>query len=170
MIENENGILRVVDTSIPVPEEVLNTATDKLLHYLTPRLDGSFTRPAANWSGSGNAPAVRTNDFEIGVLPAVATDIVGLVRFQYSTGYTYLPPDAWFVAGGSFVLAMKRFQSISGSWANYVSSLAVATIYNDGPSLRFREEIALWDHYMAGPNANLAPFTVDYRLYPAVFS
>lgn len=166
MIENKDGILRVTDGA----EEVFNSSTDQLLHYLPPRLDGSFTRPSADWSGSGNAPAARINDFQIGTLPSVATDIIGLVRFQYSGGYTYLPSGSWFVAGGTFNLIHKKFQTLSGNWGMHPSSVAFATIYNNGTSLRFREEISLWDHYMAGPNLNLSAFTVTYRIFPAVFS
>lgn len=165
MIESDGGVLRITDGAT----EVYNATTDQLLHYLPPLMSGSFTRPAANWGGGG-APGVRRNDFSLGAMPAPATDIVGLVRFQYSTGYTYLPSNAWFVAGGSFVLVLKAFQTLSGVWGDGCSSGAFATIYASGGNLRFREEISLWDHYMAGPNLDLAPFTVHYRIYPAVFS
>lgn len=166
MIKNEGGEVVIIDGS----EEVYNSGIDRLFHYLPPRVDGSFNRPDRDWSGSGNAPAVHTNDFSIRALPAPTTDIVGLVRFQYSTGWTHLPPNAWFVAGGTFALVLKTFQTISGSWGNYVSSASFATIYADGADLRYREEISLWDHYMSGPNLYLAPVTVHYRIYPAVFS
>lgn len=166
MIDNNAGILRITDGA----EEIYDSSKDALFHYLPPRIDGSFSRSSENWSGSGSAPGARINDFSIGTLPDAATDIVGLVRFEYSTGWEYLPSGAWFVAGGSFVLVSKDFQTISGSWGTYVSSLAFATIYNDGTDLRFKEEMSLWDHYMAGPNLNLAGFDVTYRLFPAVFS
>lgn len=166
MIKNEGGEIVIIDGT----EEVYNSSTDQLFHYLPPRIDGSFNRPSRDWSGSGNAPAAHIDDFSIGTLPAPATDIVGLVRFEYSTGWTHLPPDAWFVAGGTFALVLKTFQSISGTWADYVSSASFATIYNDGADLRYREEISLWDHYMSGPDLYQAPFTVHYRLFPAAFS
>lgn len=166
MIENKDGVLRITDGA----QVVYDASRDKLLHYLPPLMSGSFTRPAADWSGSGSDPGVRRNDFSLRPMPAPATDIVGLVRFQYSTGYTYLPSNAWFVAGGTFVLVHKNFQTLSGTWGLRCSSCAFATIYASGGNLRFREEISLWDHYMAGPNLDLAPFTVHYRIYPAVFS
>jgi hypothetical protein len=163
----------VVDAGVVVIKdgstEILNTGTDELLHYLTPRVDGTVNRPAVDWSGSG-VPTVRTYDAQIATLPEVSTDIVGLVRFRYSTGYTYLPPDAWFCAGGTHVLVHKFFQSISGTWGNYPRSIGLATIYKNGTALRFKEHFVLEDHYMAGPNLNLAAFSVDYRIYPAAFS
>lgn len=162
---NEDGVLTITDGA----ELVFDSSRDKLLHYLNPRIDGSIARPKADWSGS-TTPSIRSYDAQIATLPAVSTDIVGLVRFRYSTGYTYLPPDAWFVAGGSFVLAQKDFQTISGVWGAYCSSMALATIYKSGNQLRYKEEISLKDHYMAGPNLNLAAFNVDYRIYPAAFS
>jgi hypothetical protein len=165
MIENENGVHRIMDGAT----EVYNSSTDQLFHYLPPMMSGSFTRPAEDWGGSG-APGVRVNDFSLGSMPAPAAHIAGLVRFEYSTGYTYLPPDAWFVAGGSFVLVQKVFQTLSGVWGIYCSSCAFATIYADGGNLRYREEMSLWDHYMAGPNIRLGAFTVHYRIFPAVFS
>jgi hypothetical protein len=151
-------------------ETVLHTGTDDLLHYLTPRLDGSFSRSAANWGGSTSWGGRFTDTVIRTGLPSVAPDLVGLVRIQYSGGYTYLPSGSWFVAGGSFLMVAKRFQTISGDWGEKLSSMAAITIYKSGTNLRFREQIALLDHYMAGPNLNLAPFTVTYRLFPAVFS
>lgn len=165
MIKNENGLLIITDG----PEVIYDSSVDKLFHYLPPRIDGSFNRPGQGWSGAGN-PGFIVDDFSIGTLPSAATDIVGLVRFQYSTGYEYLPSGAWFVAGGSFVLALKAFQLTNGNWGSNVSSAYFASIYNNGTDLRFRAEMSLWDNYMAGPGLALAPYTVTYRLFPAVFS
>jgi len=165
MIENKDGILRITDGGA----EVYNSSTDELLHYLPPRIDGSVSRDSVNWPG-GTAWERRDADILLGTVPAVASDLVGLVRVQYDTGYTHLPPNAWYVAGGSFLLVFKTFQSLSGTWANYVSSVAAVTIYKSGNQLRFQERIRLLDHYMAGPNLNLAGYTLTYRLYPAVFS
>lgn len=165
MIQNEGGVLTIIDGS----ETVYNSSTDKLMHNLLPRIDNSISRSSADWSGS-SAWTSREADFSIGSLPSVSTDIVGLCRVTYSGGITHLPSGGWYVAGGSFLLLAKDFQSLSGTWANYICSMAAITIYKDGDDLRFREQIRLKDHYMAGPNLNLSGYTLAYRLFPAVFS
>ena len=163
---NDAGELIITDGA----EEVLNTVTDKLLHCLPPRFDGSVSRSSLAWGGS-EAWEMRSADFQIATgLPSAATDIVGLVRIEYSNGYSELPSGGWYVAGGSFVMVSKDFQTISGVWGAKHCSMGVVTIYKSGTTLRFREQLALKDHYMAGPAASMAPYTLTYRLFPAAFS
>lgn len=165
MITNEGGVLDITDGGTPV----YNSATDQLFHFLPPRIDGSVSRSALAFSG-GSAANFRDVDFSIGSLPSVTTDIVGLVQIQYSGGYEYLPADSWFVAGGSFLFVHKRFQDIGGGFANYPASIGIATIYRNGADLRFKEQLYLLDHYLAGPALALEAYTLNYRLFPAVFS
>jgi len=165
MIENANGVLRIADGA----EMVYDSAVDELFHCLPPRIDGAVSRSSANWAGS-SAWTTRDTDTVIATLPTESTDIVGLCRVTYSGGYTHLPSNAWYVAGGSFLLVSKDFQSISGTWGDYICSMVAATIYKDGANLKFKEQLRLKDHYMAGPNLNLAAYTLTYRLFPAVFS
>ena len=166
MIENKDGVLRITDGA----QEVYNASTDQLFHFLPPRIDGSVTRESLRYSAGTNWNG-RTADFSIGTLPSAATDIVGLIRITYhGGGQALLPNDAWYVAGGSLLLEFKSFQTISGTWGAHPSSIGIATIYNNGTDLRFREEIALKDHYMAGPGLGLASYTLTYRIYGAVFS
>jgi len=165
LIENENGILRITDGVT----EVLNTSTDALLHYLPPRIDGTVARARFDWVADQRR--TRNDDFQIGTLPPEATHIMGLVRVTYGGGYTELPGDAWFVAGGTFVLFMKAYNSLSGaSWGDYVSSIGLATIYKNGNELRFKEELSFRDGRLAASSSHFAAYTLTYRIYPAVFS
>jgi len=166
MIENENGILRITDGAT----DVLNTQTDALLHYLPPRIDGAISRPEFPWLADSRR--TRNDDVLIATLPAVATHIMGLVRITYNTGgYTEIPGDGWYVAGGTFVMFMKRFNSVSGaSWGDYVSSVGLATIYKSGNELRFKEELSFYDGRLATSATRFPAYTLTYRLYPAVFS
>lgn len=166
MIENDSGILRITDGAT----EVYNSATDKLLHLIPPRIDGSVSRSGLNYGGSSTWNT-RSADFSVATLPAVATDIVGLVRVTYGSGdRSYLPNDAWHPAGGSLILEFKTFQTITGTWGNYMANFGSATIYKDGTDLRFREELALKDHRLNSLGFSLAAYTLHYRIYPAVFS
>lgn len=165
MIENEDGVLRITDGA----EQVYNSATDKLLHFLRPRIDGEVSRSGLSYSG-GSSWTTRNEDFSIGSLPAVATDIVGLIRITFGGGRSYLPDDGWFPAGGSLLLEGKTFQTISGTWGERICSLGFATIYKDGSDLRFREQISLKDHRLNALGFSLAAYTLHYRIYPAVFS
>ena len=165
MIKNEAGVLQITDGGT----EIYNSSTDELLHNLPPRIDGSVSRGALAFSG-GSTPTFRDTDFSIGSLPSVASDIVGLVQIQYSGGFEYLPAGSWFVAGGSFLFVHKRFQDIGGGFANYPASIGIATIYKNGADLRFKEQLYLLDHYLAGPALALEGYTMNYRLFPAVFS
>lgn len=162
----ESGVLTIDDNG---GTEVFNSSTDQLFHCLPSRVDGSVSRSSSPWS-SGGLWFSRTADTSVGTLPTGSTHIAGLVQVSYSGGYTYLPSGAWFVAGGSFVLIHKRFQSISGTWGDGVSSIALATIYNSGTDLRFKEHIKLRDDTMSGAGFDLDAYTLNFRIFGAVFS
>jgi hypothetical protein len=166
MIENVDGVLRITDGA---GEVVYNSATDQLLHFIPPRIDGSVSRPGLSWS-RGSSWSERTADFGLATLPSVATHIVGLVRVTYSSGKSFLPGGAWYPAGGSLLLERKTFQTISGTWGDYVSSIGIASIYKSGNQLRFKEEISLRDDRLGALGFLVAPYTLTYRIYPAVFS
>lgn len=169
MIENADGVFRVTDIVEGVEVQVYDSSVDELLHCLPPRIDGSISRPSANWAGSTNW-TYRDYDTSLGTLPSEASDIVGLCRVTYSGGFSHLPSGGWYVLGGSLLLIQKDFQTISGNWGDCISSIVAATIYKSGNQLRFKEQLRLKDHYMAGPNLNMSAYTVAYRLFPAVFS
>lgn len=127
--------------------------------------------------GSANVVGIRNLTQNVGTVPSVATHLVGLVRFTYSSGANLgdpaLPNGAWCVAGGSFVLICKRFQQSNGSYSSgsaTMSSLGVATFYKDGTNIVFKEAIRLFDNREELLGSSLRGYTADFRLFPAAFS
>ena len=150
----------------------------QLLHLLTATpVSGSITRAAMDWpGGSANVANIRNYTQNMATIPSIATHLVGLVRFTYSSGANLgdpgLPNGAWCVAGGSHLLICKRFQASDGSWtaSGSVGSLGVATFYKSGTNIVFKETIALFDNREELLGTSLRGYTADFRLFPAAFS
>lgn len=150
----------------------------QLLHLLTATpIQGAITRPSMDWpGGSANVVGIRNLTTNVATVTSLATHLVGLVRFTYTTGANLgdpgLPSDAWCVAGGSHVLICKRFQSSNGSWTSsgVMSSIGVATFYKDGSNIIFRERVVLFDNREELLGTSLRGYTADFRLFPAAFS
>ena len=157
---------------------VVFDTNQQLLHLLTATpIEGTVTRPSMDWpGGSANVVGLRNHTETVGTVTSIATHLVGLVRFTYSSGANLgdpgLPSGAWCVAGGSHVLICKRFQASNGSWgaSGSMSSLGVATFYKDGTNIVFRERIVLFDNRQELLGTSLRGYTADFRLFPAAFS
>jgi hypothetical protein len=150
----------------------------QLFHLLTATpVSGSITRDAIDWpGGSANVVGIRNHTQNMATITSVATHLVGLVRFTYSSGANLgdpaLPTGAWCVAGGSHLLICKAFQASNGSWPTNVSmsSLGVATFYKSGDQIVFKEQIRLFDNREELLGTSLRGYTADFRLFPAAFS
>lgn len=148
---------------------VLDTR-EEIFHVLS-RIDGQITRPSLEWGGgvSGTSEG-RNATISLGSVDPACTGILGLARITYSTGYSLLPSDYWFVVGGSIVTVMKNFQSLNGTWAMFMSSIAMLSFSLNNGTVEFQESIRLKDDRFAGPLDSLAGFTVTYRLFCGTFT
>lgn len=160
------GFARVVGDDGTV---VLDTR-EEIFHILS-KVEGQVSRPALRWGGGeSGASTSREATIALGEVDPACTGILGLVRIQYSTGYSMLPSDYWFVVGGTIVTIHKGFQSVNGTWATFVSSLAMLSfVLNDG-QVELQESIRLKDNRFAGFLDELAPFTITYRLFCGTFT
>lgn len=143
----------------------------ELLHLVSDPLSGTVTRPSIVW-GTIETPTQRNADIQIGTLPAISRDIVGLVKFAFASGDTIIPSNAWFVAGGSFLLIHQRALDVDGNYLIWPSSMMAVTIYKDETELRLKEAIDLSDDYFGYPygSATLSSYTVTYKIFPATYS
>lgn len=143
----------------------------ELLHLVSDAVSGTIVRDPIFW-GTIDTPTERIDDIQIGTLPAISRDIIGLVKFEFTTGYSLIPQTAWFVAGGTILLEHKRAQDVDGNYMNWPSSIVGVTIYKSGTELRFKEWIELSDDYYGYPygSSRMAGYTVTYKIFPATYS
>lgn len=150
----------------------------QLLHLLTTDpIEGSITRAAKDWpGGSSGVENVGSFTQNVAAITSLATHVVGLVRFTYTSGANLgdpgLPNGAWCVAGGSHVLVCKSFMASNGSWPSTtsMSSICVATFYKSGTNIVFAEKFALFDNREELLGTSLRGYTADFKLFPAAFS
>lgn len=142
---------------------------DKILHILPGLASGSRSYAALNW-GSGTNPSTRHTDVSLGAVNSNAQVIFGLARITYSSGLSSLPSGAWYTVGGSILHEHKTFQSLSGTYGNFPSSMAALTFYLSGNTLRIKEDVVTCDDSIAGVNDNFAGYTTTYRIYAGAFT
>lgn len=164
-IEPGAGFARVVGDDGTV---VLDTR-EEIFHILS-KIEGQVTRPGLEWGNGWDTIAQREATIQLGAVDPACTGILGLVRITYSTGYSMLPSDYWFVVGGTIVTIHKGWQSGSGSWELFVSSLAMLSFVLNNGQVELRESICLGDYRMAVGLNELAPFTITYRLFCGTFT
>ena len=153
---------------------VFDTNQD-LLHLLSPVIAGSYSFPSVDWPGnSAGFQAVRNQDFFVANVPAGTTHIVGLVRFDIAAGGSNapvgMPTGAWYQAGGSFLVDHKTFVASNNTIATYPTSMISASFYLSGTTIRFNEELRLYDGRAEFLGLLYPSYTVTYRLFPAAFS
>lgn len=146
---------------------VLDTR-EEIFHVLS-KLQGEVTRPSLTW-GSGTSSTSRSATINLGSVDDACTGILGLAQITYSTGYSLVPSGYWLCIGGSIVTVMKGFQSLNGTFADFVSSLAMLSFNLSAGQVSLEESIRLKDDRFAGPLDSLASFTITYRLFCGTFT
>jgi hypothetical protein len=163
-IEPGAGYARVVGSDGTV---VLDTR-EEIFHILS-KVQGEVSRPRLVFGGSAGASR-RYATIPLGSVDPSCTGILGLARITYSTDVSYLPSGYWYVVGGSLVTIHKTFQSLNGSWSDFLSTLSILSFVLNGSTVELHESTCLKDDYHAGPQDRLAPFTITYRLFCGTFT
>lgn len=157
------GYMRVTDGA-----HVVFDSRDKLFHILTEK-SGSASVGLMGWGGQGT-PAYRNTNVDLGAVDANATHIIGAGKLTYSTGDTALPAGFWYMLGGSIVTDCKCFQSFSGTWATYVSSMAAFSTTVESGHAWFRERAAYQDGYESQTAHRSNAYTLQYKLWAGTFT
>jgi hypothetical protein len=160
----EPGYMQVTD----VNGHIVHDTRDQIYHVLT-TLNGQIVRPTMGWGASGNAQT-RSIDIDLGAVDPACTTVQGLVKLTYSTGYSPLPSGTWLTLGGTIVFDMKVFQSLSGNWATYPSSVGTFDFIISAGHARFQEKLVMYDDYRSSLGGVMAGYTLDYRLVLGAFT
>jgi len=157
------GYIQITDAG-----HVTFDSRDKMFHVLTP-LSGTVSVGLLGWGGSGT-PAYRNTNVNLGAVDAGATHVIGAAKLTYNTGDTSLPAGYWYMVGGSIVTDAKCFQSFSGTWATYLSSMAVFAFTIESGYAWFRENAAYQDGYESQTAHRSNAYTVQYNLWAGAFT
>jgi hypothetical protein len=164
-LEPGNNYARVIGGDGTV---VLDTR-EEIFHVIS-KLNGTVTRPSLDW-GSFASSKGRSATLTLGTVNDNCTAVLGLARVTYSgSSYSDLPSGYWLVVGGTIVTVMKAAQTIDGTWGTYITNLAMLSFVLNGNQVQLQESIRLKDDFLAGPDTDMAGFTLTFRLFCGTFT
>lgn len=147
---------------------VVHDTRDKIFHILTP-LAGTVSVGLVGWGGQGT-PGTRSTNVDLGAVDSACTAVIGACKLTYATGSTSLPAGYWYAVGGSVVTDAKQFQSFSGTWATYLSSMAAFAFTVESGHVWFREQAAYQDGYESQTAHRSNAYTLEYKIWAGAFT
>lgn len=164
-LEQGAGYLRVTGAN----GDVCLDTREQIFHVLT-IVEGRTTLGPLRFVSAGGGGNTRNQTITLGSVDSNATDLIGFCKLTYGSDYSLLPSGAWYMVGGTLIPFMKRFESLSGTNAKYISSMQMITFAISGGNAVLHEEAEACDDYYAGPSSRLAALTIDYKLFAGTFT